>query len=236
MFVTYVGVVIAAGLAVFAAVRRGPRRGDDARAADVRAHRHAGGAHRRVAVPRSGPTGRAVDLPVDRVQLRGAARLGTRRRRSSSRPRRSWCRRCGLRHAPWRASFNAGQYALALAAASLVLPCRRWARPRGRPQDQRCRGDRHRGRGTRLVRRQRPARLDRGLAALRRQPGASRLRRACARRRSPPSACSPSGPLIIATGNFSAALVPLTLIPLFAVNELARYCQSRSRTRRCATT
>ena len=37
------------------------------------------------------------------------------------------------------------------------------------------------------------------------------------------------GPLIIATGNFSPALIPLMLIPLFAVNELARHADEEQR-------
>ena len=37
------------------------------------------------------------------------------------------------------------------------------------------------------------------------------------------------GPLIVAAGNVSAVLVPLMLIPLYAVNELARFTQEEQR-------
>ncbi len=138
-----------------------------------------------------------------------------------------------LRHPPWRAVFNAARYALAFSAAGLMLAVLRVpalaAAPAGSPPTLssprvvaillaavvwfgvsevlvttagwlRCGGGWRRGLTDDL---HQEALSTLGLLGL--------------------------GPLVVAAGNVSAMLVPVMLVPLYAVNELARYTESEKR-------
>jgi hypothetical protein len=134
-----------------------------------------------------------------------------------------------LRHAAWRAVFNASQYALAFAAADLVL-----------------RRGRHR------LAEDVPSAATGTLGCWRSwSPAASGSRSATAWSR-PRSGCASAalgsyadrplrqealsnlsllalGPLVVAAGNVSTALVPLMLVPLYTVHELARFTTEEQR-------
>lgn len=129
-----------------------------------------------------------------------------------------------LRHAPWRAIFNAAQYALSLSAAALVLAIT---------------GGPALAADLRIDVVEVVAILAAAVAWFvvndllvstavwfrfggewRTQAGRSLSEEALST-----LGLLALGPLIVATANFSPALVPLTLIPLFAVNELTRLSQ-----------
>ena len=85
--------------------------------ADGRARRR----RRRPAVDAARPAEELGDLSVHLLHLRHPARLGSRARgRGAGRWRWRWPR-WRLRHAPWRAVFNLGQYALALGAPRIAV-------------------------------------------------------------------------------------------------------------------
>jgi diguanylate cyclase (GGDEF)-like protein len=133
-----------------------------------------------------------------------------------------------LGHAPWRALFNAGQYALSFAAAGAVLTLGRV--PPLSP-------DAHIGVvgvvgillaavvwfvvNDALV----------TTAVWLRFSGSWRQTLADTFRQEALSALAllALGPVVVAAGNVSAVLVPLMLIPLFTVNELARYAERERR-------
>ncbi len=136
-----------------------------------------------------------------------------------------------LRHAPWRAVFNASQYALAFAAADLVLMLGGVSRLSEDNPEART--------GTLgvlllavagglwfvvndlLVTSMVWLRFGgRWIDAL-----AGSLRREAL----PNLSLLALGPLVVAAGNVSTALVPLMLIPLFTVNELLRYISEEQR-------
>ena len=137
-----------------------------------------------------------------------------------------------LRHAPWRALFNISQYALSFAAAALVLSLTRAPRPVGLSVSS----------GSDAVL---PvlAYLAAGLtwlvinellvltAVWLRFRGS--LIATLTRTLRPDVLASLSllafAPLIVAAGNISALLVPLTLVPLVAVNDLARFSAEEQR-------
>ncbi len=133
-----------------------------------------------------------------------------------------------LRHAPWRAAFNASQYTLSFAAASFVLELS------GVPPLS---ADYMVGLGgviailaasvvwfavndtlvTTAVWLRFGGRWVTTIARTFRQEALSTL------------ALLTLGPLVVAAGNVNAALVPLMLIPLYSVNELARFTQEEQR-------
>ncbi len=133
-----------------------------------------------------------------------------------------------LRHAPWRAAFNASQYALAFAAATLILDLAGvppLSGPSGPVDDLGFLGV--------------LAMLVAGCvwfavndvlvttAVWLRFGGSWVLTLTRALRQEALSTLSllALGPLVVATGNLSALLVPLIFVPLFAVNEWARFSE-----------
>ena len=134
-----------------------------------------------------------------------------------------------LKHAPWRAAFNAGQYTLSFATAAAVLSLAHGQTVRARRRAGLGRRDDRAGRRRGLVRGQLQPRHDRGLPALRRLLVDHVLHAAWPTTRSPPARCSCSAPVLVGATRASPWLVPLVIVPLLAVNRMARLSGDQDR-------
>ena len=152
---------------------------------------------------------------------------GLRGRRWPCRPPPSSRRQLRMQHRPWRAAFNIAQYAIAFGAAAAVLLATGATpfAPGGEP-------------GWTDVGLARPPPASGSSSTMRSSRAPSRLRFGGSWWRALGADCADDAlttgsllllaPVLVGATRASAALIPLVLVPLFAVNRMARLRASRS--------